>query len=245
MASKQILTFFEHLEELRGRLMIIAIVLALATLAAFTFADKILAVVISPVGKVIFTSPTEGFNVNLIVAFCLGAIMAMPVVLYQVWQFVCVALKKDERRYVLVFIVPVFLFFILGCAFGYDVMLPMMMKFFLSFSTPYLIPMIRASEYVSFVATLVLACGVIFEFPLVIVVLTKMGIATPAFLIEKRRHALVGIFVVSAIITPSTDCVSQIIMAVPLIVLYEISIILSKVTFRLRSKKENDLRDLS
>ena len=163
----------------------------------------------------------------------------MPFVFYQIWQFVSVGLTETERRYIVFFVPLSFIFFILGCVFGYWVMLPMMLKFFLSFSSPLMVPMIAVSKYISFVGMTVLSCGFVFEWPLVIVFLTKIGVATPHFLAEKRKYAIVLAFIASAVLTPSPDCFSQIIMAVPLIILYEISILYSKLTYRMGVRKPN------
>jgi len=181
----------------------------------------------------------EAFTTKLMLAFWGGALLSMPFVLYQIWQFVVVGLKEKEKRYLILFIPLSILLFIFGCAFAYGVLLPAMLKFFLSFSTPQLRPMITVSQYISFLGTIVLSCGLIFELPLVVVFLTKIGVATPPFLIEKRRQAIIWILIISALLTPSPDCVSQILLAVPLVVLYEISILFSKLTFRLMARKAN------
>jgi len=123
-----------------------------------------------------------------------------------------------------------FLFF-LGGIFAYFVIIPISIHFLLSFSTPSIVPMITIKSYVSFVVTMLLAFGVVFELPLVLMFLTKIGVATPAFLVQKRKYAVVIILIVSAFITPP-DCVTQILMALPLIVLYEAGIIISKITYR-------------
>ena len=233
------LTFFEHLEELRSRIVKSAIIIIAASCLFYGYVDRLIPFLIKPVGHVVFTSPAEAFVAQIMLAFFGGIFLSMPVVLYQVWQFVSAGLTETERKYIVIFIPLAYAFFTLGCAFAYFAVLPAMLKFFLSFSTPYVMPMITVSQYISFVGTVVLSFGFIFELPLAIVLLTKIGIATPQFLVEKRRHAIVLIFIVSAVLTPSPDWVSQLIMAIPLTVLYEISIIFSKLTYRLNARRAN------
>ena len=119
----------------------------------------------------------------------------------------------------------------LGAVFAYFVTIPISIRFLLSFSTDLIVPMITVKSYISFVGTMLLAFGVIFELPLVLMFLTKIGIATPAFLMQKRKHAIIIILVVSAFITPP-DFITQLIMAVPLVILYEVGIVASKLTYR-------------
>jgi len=232
------ITFFEHLGEFRSRLIRSLVVLGFFSCLLFNTSETVLQLLIHPVGRVVFSTPTEAFSVRIILSLCSGFIVSMPFLLYELWQFVALALAEKEKRYVVVFIPLSFAFFACGCLFAYVVMLPVMLRFFLSFATPYLAPMITVGKYISFIVTVVLSMGLMFEFPLVVAFLTKIGIATPAFLTEKRRHAIVWIFVISAVLTPSPDMVSQILMAGPLIVLYEVSIIFSRFVLYLNERKE-------
>ena len=229
------LTLTQHLEELRVRLIKSLIFFVAASCLFFRWSDDALSYLARPLDQLVFTSPTEAFTTKMVTTLLGGLFLSIPYILYHAWQFVYAGLHDIERKYTAVFIPFSIIFFGVGCAFGYVVVLPYVLRFFLSFSTSALTPMITVGKYVSFAAGLVLSFGLIFELPLVVVLLTKIGILTPEFLKQKRRYAIVLIFVVSAVLTPP-DFVSQIFMAIPLLVLYEISILLSRFVFRLNAK---------
>ena len=227
------LTFFDHLDELRERLIKSVTVFLLASCVAYQYKDHILAFIIKPVGKLIFTSPADAFVTQLGLSFLGGFLLSLPVTVYQLWSFVAAGLKEEERRFASIFGPASFVLFVLGTAFAYYVFVPFSLSFLLSFSNEHLLPMITVKDYFSYIVTLVFAFGVIFEFPLVILFLTNIGIATPEFLIQKRRHAIVLIFIVAALLTPP-DGITQFVMAIPLIVLYEFSIVVAKIVYRNR-----------
>jgi sec-independent protein translocase protein TatC len=159
-----------------------------------------------------------------------GLILSCPFILLQIWQFVAEALTEKEKKLVLFFgPISIGLFFV-GIAFGYFVMIPTSMQFFLSFATDSVVPMISVSKYISYVGNMVLSFGIVFELPLAILFLVKLGIATPAFLIHYRRYAVVVIFIISAILTPP-DIMSQLFMVGPLLLLYEAGIVMAKIAF--------------
>ncbi len=230
---KKDLSFLGHLEELRARLIKSLLTLTLTSVFSCVFANEFLKFIIKPVGHLIFTSPSEAFLATFNVTLWCGVILAFPFILYQFWAFVHEALTESERRYVRIFGPFSLILFLSGIVFGYFVMVPISLSFLLSFSSAWLVPMIRASEYLSFVGSFVLAFGVVFELPLILVFLAKIGVASPEFLRHNRRYAVVFIFIISAILTPP-DCASQFLMAVPLLVLYELGILLSKITYRPR-----------
>ena len=234
------LTFFEHLDELRGRIVKSLLVLSVTTVFSYQYIKSILPFLIKPIGKVVFTSPAEAFIAYFMLALFGGVFLSMPFLLYQTWKFFSAALSEGEKKYVVIFVPLTFIFFFVGCVFGYFVLLPMMLKFFLSFESPYLIPMINISKYISFVISVIFSAGISFELPLVIIFLTRIGIVTPNFLVQKRRHAIVIIFILSAVLTPSPDFFSQFVMAIPLIILYELSIIFSKWTFRTKTQEQKN-----
>lgn len=234
------LSFFDHLDELRGRFIKCLIVLIAASFVVYSYAASILSYLIKPVGHVVFTSPAEAFVTYMTLSLFGGLFFSVPYILYHIWQFVSIGLTKSERNFVIIFMPLSLIFFICGCAFAYFVMLPMMMTFFLSFASSAMVPMITVSKYISFVGNTVLSFGIVFEMPLAIAFLAKIGIATPAFLAEKRKMAIVLIFIASAILTPSPDFVSQILMAVPLMLLYELSIIFCRFTYKVNAAKENE-----
>ena len=224
-------SFFEHLDELRGRLIKSLIASAVASCIVYSYIDRLLLLVVHPVGKLVFTSPPDAFTARIKLTLVIGGILAFPYIIFQAWQFTASALSATEKKYIVFFVPLACVAFLAGILFAYFVMLPISIRFLLSFSSEGMVPMITVNSYISFVGTLLLASGVVFELPLMMLFLTKMGIATPAFLIQKRRHAIVLILIVSAVLTPP-DVFTQLIMAIPLIALYEIGIIVSRVACR-------------
>lgn len=230
MHDKKI-TVIGHLEELRVRIIKSLIVISVVSCYVYSIAGRLLAIVARPVGKLIFTEPAEAFLSYVKIALWGGLILSSPFVIYQLWQFISAGLKPQERKYIALFGPFSFVLFAAGGAFGYCVIIPVGIKLLLSFSSDYLVPMISVSNYISFVGMLVVAFGIVFQLPLLCLFLTKTGIITPTFLTRKRRHAIVIIFIVAAALTPP-DIVSQFLMAIPLLVLYELGILLSKVAGR-------------
>lgn len=227
-------TLVEHLNELRGRILKCILSLAVCTVIVYTFIDKLMGFLTKPVGKLVFIAPQEAFIANIKAAFFGGLLLGSPIIIYQIWKFVSDGLLSNEKKYTLIYGPVSFVFFIIGICFGYFIIVPIGVNFLLGFATNVLVPMITISNYLSFVTTLSIAFGAIFETPIIILFLTKLGVVTPAFLLKKRKHAIVIIFILSAIITPP-DVITQVLMAIPLILLYELGIIFAKVA----SKKMN------
>lgn len=223
------MTIIEHLEELRVRLLIALAAFAVATALSFLFVDRILAVLIRPVGQLNFFGVTDAFFIRFKVAAMAGVFLSLPVVLFQIWRFVGIGLTSTERRYTLALLPPALLLFVGGAAFAFFAILPITVRFLLSYETPALRAMIGVGQYTSFATALILAFGCVFQLPIVIVFLARLGIVTPASLAAGRRYAVLGIAVASAVLTPGTDLVSQLMMAVPTYLLYEISIWIARV----------------
>ena len=223
--------FVEHLEELRSRIIKSVIFIIVYSSLLYNFIDVFLPALIKPVGQLVFIAPQEAFIARIKIAFLGGLFLSSPFVIYEIWKFVSVGLKPKEKKYTLIFGPLSFIFFIAGTSFGYFVIVPIGMKFLLGFATDFITPMITISRYISFLGTLTFAFGVIFQLPLVCLFLTKIGIVTPMFLSSKRKHAIVLIFILAAILTPP-DVVTQCLMAGPLLILYEIGIIFSKFAYR-------------
>ncbi|HAP67953.1 MAG TPA: twin-arginine translocase subunit TatC, partial [Nitrospinae bacterium] len=221
------LPFTEHLEELRWRLIIIIATITVWFGVCYTYSEDIMRFVQKPLNqKLIFISPTEAFFVNLKVAFFVAIFLSFPVIIYQLWAFVAPGLLEKEKKYTLPFVISATVCFVIGAAFSYFIVLPVGTKFLLSFAGSELKPMISVNNYISFVGRFMIGSGVIFEFPVVIFFLSKIGIATPEFLSQKRGYAILGIFILSAVLTPP-DIFTMFIMAIPLLALYEISIIIA------------------
>jgi len=218
------MTIVEHLEELRKRLLYSLAAFGVATSAGYLFVERILAAVLRPVGQVVFLAPTEAFFVRLKVAALAGVFLSLPVMLYQLWRFVSVGLTPTERRYSLSLVPAALALFVSGAAFAFLVILPIGVRFLLSYQTPDLVPMISVQAYTSFVTAFVLAFGLLFQLPVVILFLARLGVVTPASLAAGRKYALLAIVTASAVLTPGGDVVSQMLMAVPTYILYEVSI---------------------
>lgn len=224
-------SLLEHIEELRLRIIKSVVFVIAVSCLAYAYVEKILSVLARPVGKLVFIAPQEAFLARIKIAFFCGLFISSPFILYQIWRFVSGGLKKKERIYTLIFAPLSFVFFIIGSVFGYAIIVPIGMRFLLNFGTEYVTPMITVNNYVSFVGTMVLVFGIVFELPLAILFFTKIGLVTPGFLSGKRRHAIVIIFIVAAALTPP-DVFTQILLAVPLLVLYEVGIVFSKIVYR-------------
>ncbi len=229
------MTFLQHLEELRKRLLVSIIALGVGFLVCWNFADRIFAFIEQPLtkflppgDKLVFTRLTEPFLLYMKVAFFAGIFVASPVILLQLWMFISPGLYKRERRYAAPFIIIASLFFILGGYFGYRVILPGTCAFFLETGRQFK-QMIKVDEFFSFASTLILATGLVFETPILIFFLARLGIVTPAFLMQKFKYAVVLAFVISAIVTPTPDMVTQTALALPMIGLYLIGIAIAHV----------------
>ncbi|WP_456395568.1 twin-arginine translocase subunit TatC [Desulfurobacterium sp.] len=227
-----------HLEELRSRLFKSFIAIFAGFLICWPFRKDILLFLERPLpdylkGKLVFFSPPEAFFTALKICFFGGMIIAMPFVLYQVWRFIEPGLYPHEKKFVVPFLFFSFLFFSIGVCFAYFIMIPFALRFLLGFMGNLLVPQIGIGNYISFVIQLTLAFGLVFLLPVVVGLLAKLGIINYKLLEKNRKFAILTIFIVAAILTPP-DVFSQVMMAVPLLFLYELSIIVAKV---LGSKK--------
>lgn len=224
-----------HLQELRKRLIHSFVAVGVGFALCYLFAEKIFDILSTPLltvmpagGSLVFTSVAEAFFTYMKVAFIAGLILASPFVLYQVWAFVAPGLYRHERRYVVPFVLAGSLFLALGISFGYYIALPIGFKFLLGFATDFIKPLPSMKEYLSFSIKFLLAFGLIFEFPVVLVLLARIGVVDAKTLARQRKYAILLIFVFAAILTPP-DIVSQVILALPMIGLYELSIVLSRI----------------
>src|SRR5687768_6697896 len=218
--------FLDHLEELRRRLLISLIAVAVGFLACWAFAETIFGYLqmpltrfLPPGDKLAFTRLTAPFFLYMKVAFFAGLFVAAPVILLQLWLFIAPGLYKKERRLAAPFIIFGSVFFILGGYFGYRYLLPATCSFFVETGKQFK-QMVTVDDYFGFASVIILATGLVFETPILIFFLARLGIVTPAFLMQKFKYAIVLSFVVSAIITPTPDMVTQAALAVPMILLY-------------------------
>ncbi len=213
--------------ELRRRLLVCVLTVLLASGLGFWLADWLLAWLKRPAGYLLptlaFFSPTEGLVAYLTVAVAFGLVAALPVLLYQLWAFVRPALTWRERTYGVAFVCWGSLCFVLGAEVGYGVLLPYFLKFLLSVGSPHLAPVISVSQYLSFVLGVILLCGAVFELPVVVFLLSRMGLVNPQMLRRHRPLAMLIILIVAAMVTPTTDAISLFLLALPLALLYEFS----------------------
>jgi len=235
MENEDKMPFTAHLEELRWRLVVSFIAVGIGFVLSYGFKETIFEILMRPLisvmgegDKMIFTNLPEAFFTYLKVSLLSGIMLASPVLLYQIWMFIAPGLYTEERKLILPFVFLSTLFFVGGALFGYFVVFPYGFQFFLSFATENIQAFPSMKEYLSFSSKLLLAFGIVFELPLFITLMARMGLVTPTFLKQNRKYAILLFFVGAAIITPP-DVVTQIMMAFPLMFLYELSILGAKV----------------
>jgi len=238
------LTFGQHLQELRKRLLYSIIAVITGTAIAFPFWEKVVVWLKRPAQALnngegvplIATQVTEAFTTSFRVSILAGLILAFPIVLYQVIRFVAPGLTSKEQRYLLAFLPAVLLVFLAGVAFGYLVLTPQALPFLLSFGGEVVQPQIRVSSYVDVMVRLLFWMGIVFETPLIMLLLARIGIANARRFSRFRRYWIVVAFVLGAVITPTVDPVNQALVAIPLLVLYEVGIVLVRVLGRKESR---------
>jgi len=240
-----------HLGELRKRLIISLVAVTITFAIAFNYSEEIFRFIMFPLKysldfsvrklsfhfvlqdklhntKLVFLAPAEAFWMNLKVAFVAGVIVALPVIFHQLWLFISPGLLQKEKKYVVPFILFATALFLAGAAFCFFIVLPFAMGFLLTYKVgDFLMPMLSVGQYVDFCLKFILAFGVIFELPIAIIFLTKMGIVTPQGLARNRKFAVLLAFIAGAILTPTPDAFNQTLMAVPIILLYEVGIWIS------------------
>lgn len=218
--------FVQHLEELRKRIIICLFSIFVFTLVSYGYSKDLLHFVTRSVGKLVFIQPMEAFLAYLKISFSCGLFFSLPVIIYNLCVFITPGLLPKERKYMLVYIVFGSILFLAGCLFSYFVVIPYGTKFLLSYGSDWLIPMISVGSYISFFCMMIFIFGIVFEMPAVIFLLTNMGIVDASFLRKNRKYMILVIFIISAILTPP-DVFSQVVMAIPLLILYELSIFIS------------------
>jgi sec-independent protein translocase protein TatC len=231
MDEEDKLPFTGHLEELRRRLIICFIAVGIGFAGCYLFKERLFAILMDPLVRVmkpgqnlIFTGLAEAFFTYLKVSFLAGLMAAFPVIVYQFWMFVAPGLYDKEKSLLIPIVFLSSVFFVGGALFGYFIVFPYGFKFFLGFATDIIRPLPSMKEYLSFSSKLLIAFGLVFELPLIITFLAKLGIVSVDFLKRNRKYALILFFAGAAILTPP-DVVTQIMMALPLMLLYEISIV--------------------
>ena len=231
------MTFLEHLEELRWRIIKGLAAIVIIAIGAFLYADVLIDFLTEPTRRL--ETPivlqalkvSDMFMVKIVVSLMVGLILGSPVVIYQIWRFVEPAMGRSSRRTTLVVVFFGSLFLLAGVSFGYLILLPFSLRFFSSLGGDMVEANYSISAYLGYVAWMLLAAGLVFQLPVISFILTRIGILTPKFLRKYRRYALVAILILAAVLTPP-DPISQLFMAIPLLGLYELSILVSRMFYR-------------
>ena len=251
-----------HLEDLRKRIIISVAAVLAAFVVAFNYSEEIFGILMFPLRnsldfsiselyvrfvpvdklkttKLVFLAPTEAFWMNMKVALVAALVFSLPVIFLQLWKFISPGLQPTEKKYVIPFVIVSTGLFIVGASFCFIIVLPFALSFLLNYKVgDFLMPMLSVGQYVDFCLKFILAFGAIFELPIVLIFLTKIGLVTPETLKRNRRLAIVLAFVAGAILTPTPDPFNQTLMAIPIIMLYEVGIQLS--VFFAKRKPDGD-----
>jgi sec-independent protein translocase protein TatC len=247
------MSFFEHLGDLRKKIMVSLIATCVMFVAAFAYSEYLMEFLMFPLRynlvfsvkklyiyfapqnklgamKLVFLSPAEGFWMNMKIAFVAALILALPVIFQQLWSFISPGLHHKEKKYVVPFVLVATGLFLTGASFCFFIVLPFAMGFLLTYKIgDFMTPMLSVGQYVDFCLKFVLAFGAVFELPIFIVFFTRIGLVTPQTLAKHRKYAILIAFVLAAILTPTPDAFNQTLMALPMIILYEVGIIVARI----------------
>jgi sec-independent protein translocase protein TatC len=228
-------SFIEHLGELRKRIIIIAMAVLAGSLLSYYFVEELVDLLADPVKHIdmIFLSPPDLFLAHLKIAVIAGVVITAPITLFQIWIFLKPGLKKTEQRYGLFAVFMGTLFFLLGVSFAFFVIIPMSIDFFLRMSTDQVQPMFSFANYLSYCGSLIISFGIVFQLPMVIILLSQLNLVTSRTFRKHRKFFILGVVLLSAILTPP-DIISQFLMSGPLIILYEFSILVARIIERKR-----------
>jgi sec-independent protein translocase protein TatC len=228
------MSFLEHLDELRKRIVASAIAIGVAILISFTFITRIYTFIMTPTmrllpegSKLIYTEPGEAFSLYLQLSLIMGVILAAPVIMYQVWLFIAPGLYTNEKKFAIPFVLLSTLGFVGGALFNHYIMFPWMMSFFASFDTQDLKFMPKLDAVFSLYSKFLIAMGLVFQMPTVVFFLAKMKMVTARFLAQQFKYAVLLTFIISAVITPTGDPVTQVVFAAPMIGLYLLGIVIA------------------
>jgi sec-independent protein translocase protein TatC len=240
------MSFLEHLDELRKRIIRACLAIAVGVLVTFAFIQPIFNFILAPTRKalpagvsLIYTQPGEAFSLYVTVALIAGVVVASPYVMYQVWMFIAPGLYSNEKRLAYPFVALTTIGFVLGAAFNHYVSFPFMMSFFASFNTADLNFMPRLDDVFGLYTKMLIGMGLVFQMPTVVFFLSKMRLITARFLISNFKYAFLIIFVVAAVITPTGDMMTQSIFAAPMVALYLISIVIAWIVGPKRVREES------
>lgn len=254
MTTDERMPLTEHLSDLRKRIIVSLVALLAGFIISFNFSEEIFKLLTMPMHSnisfkysypfiafipkegqntsLVFLAPAEAFWMHMKVSLIAGLMQSLPVILYQLWKFISPGLLPKERKYVGPFVVSATGLFMFGALFCFAVVLPFAMGFLLTYKTGSMTPMISVGNYIDFCLKFILAFGVVFELPIIILFLTRMGLVSTKTLAKNRKYAALLAFVAAAFLTPTPDAFNQLLMAVPIIFLYEIGILVSRIFAR-------------
>lgn len=249
MPTDDKMPFMQHLEELRKRLITSAIAIGVGFVISYAFKEKIFEILMLPwiqampkghEARLIYTAPHEAFFTYMKVSFIAGTGLAVPVILYQMWRFIAPGLYENEKRYLIPIVFFSSVFFLGGALFGYFLVFPVGFEFFASFASDFITPMVSTREFLSFSIRLLLAFGFVFELPIFAFFLARLGLISADLLRRQRKFAIVLIFIIAGVLTPGPDIFSQLLMAGPLLILYELSVLICHLFGKKRSDEAAD-----
>jgi len=237
------MSFFEHLVDLRKRLISSIVGIGVGMVLGLAVSNKVITFIVQPMLKALrahhledrlyYPSPATPISLYINLGLYIGIVIGMPFVLYQIWLFVAPGLYRHERRAVLGFVVSSMFLFLCGMTFGYYIMLPQVLSFLIGFANYLpLKPLIAINEYFDFILIVLLGLGLIFELPVLIFILSLFGIVTPKFLLKNFRYAMLLITIVAAIVTPTPDATTMLIFMAPMILLYFVGVLVSYIVLR-------------
>ena len=256
MAETKMMSFLGHLGELRKKITVSLIATCVTFMVSFNYSEQLLESLMFPLRytldfsvtkmymyfipqdklhntKLVFLAPAEGFWMNMKIAMVAALILALPVIFQQLWSFISPGLHGKEKKYVVPFVLTATALFLVGGAFCFFIVLPFAMGFLLTYKVgDFMMPLLSVGQYVDFCLKFILAFGAVFELPIIILFATRMGLITTQTLAKNRRYAILIAFIVAAILTPTPDVFNQTLMAVPMIILYEVGILASRIFVR-------------
>ena len=256
MADTKLMSFLEHLGDLRRKITVSLIAICITFVITFNYSEQILKFLMFPLRynldfsvrkmymyfvpqdklhntKLVFLGPAEGFWMNMKIALVTALLIALPILFQQLWSFISPGLHRKEKKYVVPFIFIATVLFLVGAAFCFFIVLPFAMGFLLTYKIgDFMMPMLSVGQYVDFCLKFILAFGIVFELPIFVVFATRMGFVTTKTLAKNRKYAILIAFIVAAFLTPTPDAFNQTLMAVPMIVLYEVGILVSRILIR-------------
>ena len=259
------MSFWSHLDELRKRIVYISIAIGVGFIACFNYSEDILGVLLLPLNatanfqgtfpfivftpnKIVqelhFTTLTEPFMAHLKIGFVAGMMLMLPVILYQIWKFIAPGLLRHERKYASQFVIFATIFFGIGVLFCFFFLLPFAIPFLVTYKTEHLKAIIKIGDYINFTLMFMLAAGAVFELPLIMIVLGRMGIINVDSLTKFRKYALLGSFIIGGIVTPTPDAFNMTIMSIPIYLLYELGILGVRVLGRKKQDPDTSLTEI-